>query len=211
MNQAPDKTVPILAGGAFLGILSALPIINWVNCACCFWVIAGGALAVFLYTRNYPPSLPPPNYGDGALLGVLAGIVGAVVDTLVSIPIGLIGQSFIGGGPWQSQLEEALADPEIPNEVRELVLSMVAGGLGITAIIVGLLFALVIFTIFGAVGGLLGIALFKPAPPPGYPPAGYPPMGYPPSTSGYSPPPPVPPPSAPPTAPPAGSTGESDG
>lgn len=211
MNQAPDKTVPILAGGAFLGILSALPILNWANCLCCFWVIAGGALAVFLYTRNFPVNLPPPTYGDGALLGVLAGIVGAVIDTLVSIPVSMVTSSFMGG-PWQKQMEEALSDPEIPEEMREVLMSLMAGGLGIGAIVLGLLFALVIFTIFGAIGGLIGIALFKPSgyPPSGYPPSGYPPSGYPAQgpPQGYVAPPSAAPPEPPQEPPPPEPTEE---
>jgi hypothetical protein len=40
---------PALLGGVFIGVMSALPI---VNCCCCLWMLAGGALAVYLRKQN---------------------------------------------------------------------------------------------------------------------------------------------------------------
>ena len=41
MNPAAPKLQPALYGGLFIGVLSALPLINIGNC-CCLWVIGGG-------------------------------------------------------------------------------------------------------------------------------------------------------------------------
>ena len=41
MPEAPPKLQPALFGGLFIGVLSALPLINIGNC-CCLWVIGGG-------------------------------------------------------------------------------------------------------------------------------------------------------------------------
>lgn len=173
MNQGQaDKTFPILVGGAVLGVLSAVPIINFVNCACCAWVIFGGALASYLYLKNYPPTLQPPTYGDGAIIGVLAGIVGAVIDTIISLPLHFLTQGMIGDS-WREQIEEALSDPEIPEGVRQLIESLLAGGLGLGAVLLELVFSLVIFAIFGAIGGIIGIAMFQKKAPPSYPTYGY--------------------------------------
>ena len=43
-----SKLQPALYGGLLLGVLSALPIISLGNCACCLWVLAGGAMAAYL-------------------------------------------------------------------------------------------------------------------------------------------------------------------
>ena len=53
MNPAPPKLQPALFGGLFIGVLSALPIINIGNC-CCLWVIGGGVLATYLMQQNHP-------------------------------------------------------------------------------------------------------------------------------------------------------------
>ena len=44
---------PALLGGLFIGVLSALPVVNIANC-CCLWVICGGVLTVYLQQQNLP-------------------------------------------------------------------------------------------------------------------------------------------------------------
>ena len=101
MNPAqPSKTVPILAGGLFLGALSAIPPISFLNCACCILVIGGGFLASYLYMKDYPSDQPRVTYGDGALLGLLAGLFGAVVDTVISIQSSSCSEASGTRKPW---------------------------------------------------------------------------------------------------------------
>ncbi len=45
---------PALVGGLFIGVLSALPIVNTANCCCCLWVISGGVLAAYLRQQSSP-------------------------------------------------------------------------------------------------------------------------------------------------------------
>ena len=40
-----DRLQPAFWGGLFIGVLSALPLVNAGNCCCCLWVLCGGALA----------------------------------------------------------------------------------------------------------------------------------------------------------------------
>src|SRR5258708_35180180 len=83
MAPVPPRFQPALLGGLFIGVLSALPIINIGNC-CCLWVIGGGVLATYLMQQNHPF---PVAAADGALVGLLAGLIGGVLGTLVTIPI----------------------------------------------------------------------------------------------------------------------------
>jgi len=199
MNQAPDKTVPVLVGGVLLGVLSAIPIVNFVNCACCAWVITGGIVAVYLYVKNYPAGLPPITYGDGALLGVLAGVIGAIISTIIELPFKFLFATSLGG--WHDEISDVLqSNPDVPEEVRALVESLLAGGVSVGMVFVELLFGLVIFSIFGAIGGILGVAFFQGrTAPPVYPGS----SGYQPPQPGYTPAAPTSPaaPSAPETPP----------
>ena len=124
-SAKPSMSVPVIAGGLFLGVLSALPPISFLNCACCILVIGGGLLASYLYMKGYPVDAPRVSYGDGALLGLLAGLVGAVVDTVVSIPINLM-LNF--GFSNQEALEQLRNTPEIPPELVQFLESIMAGG-----------------------------------------------------------------------------------
>jgi hypothetical protein len=158
MPPAP-KLQPALFGGLFIGVLSALPLINLGNC-CCLWVIGGGMLATYLMQQNHPY---PIAAADGALVGLLAGLVGGVLGTLLSIPVEMM------MGPFQRQIMERVlaSNPDIPAETRNMLENMNVGA-ALTAI--KLVFSVCIGLVFGMLGGLLGVALFKKKdlpPPPG--------------------------------------------
>ena len=161
MPQAP-KLQPALFGGLFIGVLSALPFVNIANC-CCLWVIGGGVLAAYLMQQNHPYAITA---ADGALVGMLAGLFGGVLGVLLSIPVEM------AMGPLQQRLLDQfiLNNPDVPAESKRIFENMAAGG--VSALMVGfkLMFSVVVGLIFGMLGGLLGVALFKkdaPPPPPG--------------------------------------------
>lgn len=152
---------PALFGGLFIGVLSALPIVNVGNCCCCLWVIAGGVLAVYLRQQNSPYQVPA---SEGALVGLLAGLIGGIVAAIISIPMAAMTASF------QAQILDRVlsSNPDMPVEARDMLQRMAAGSALRAA---GAVIGIVIDTIFGMLGGLLGVALFKknapPPPPPG--------------------------------------------
>jgi len=162
MPPASSKFQPALYGGVFIGVLSALPLVNMGNCICCLWVVSGGALALYLVQQNQPY---PVTAADGALVGLLAGVIGGALGALLSIPVQM------AMGPVQQQVLQryVLSNPDVPEETKELIRNM--GGRGATAIgtVINLIFSVCIGAIFGMLGGLLGVALFKKTdlPPPG--------------------------------------------
>jgi hypothetical protein len=156
-----DRLQPALWGGVFIGVLSALPIVSIGNCCCCLWVIVGGVLAAYLRQQNSPYQI---DAAEGALVGLMAGVIGAVIGSVLAIPI----QNLTG--PFQQQMMDRVIsqNPDITPEMRDMMERVTArSGLWI----VGLFFSLVVDAVFGILGGLLGVAVFKknlpPPPPPG--------------------------------------------
>lgn len=150
---------PALLGGVFIGVMSALPIVNAGNCCCCLWVLAGGALAVYLRKQN---STIPITAAEGALVGMLAGVTGGVIGSVLNIPIQMM------MGPLQAEWLGRIAagNEDMPPEVREMIDRMAAGGaLGAAGIFMSLV-NIVMSTIFGMLGGLLGVAIFNRNAPP---------------------------------------------
>jgi len=154
-----ERLQPALWGGVFIGVLSALPLVSAGNCCCCLWVLVGGALASYLRQQNTPYPITP---SEGAVLGVMAGLIGAVVGSVLAIPLQMM------TGPMQQQMmERALNEnPDVPPEVREWL----AWATNTSSMwVIGLLFSLAIYAVFGTLGGLIGAAIFKKTPPPAPP------------------------------------------
>lgn len=160
--MAPAKFQPALLGGVTIGVLSALPVINLANC-CCAWILFGGALAAYLMQQNHPE---PIQTGDGAIVGLLAGVVGAFVWLIVSVPIST------ALAPFQSDMAGRIIRDagDMAPEVRAIFENMS----GAPAIGLGLIFGffvmLVVSTVFGMLGGLFGALMFKKNQPPIIPP-----------------------------------------
>jgi hypothetical protein len=147
---------PALLGGAVLGVLSSLPIIAAGNLCCCLWVVCGGAVAAYVLQQNQPTPITP---GDGALAGLLAGVSGAFIYLLLSIPITMV------MSPMERvMMERIIESGRVPPEFRQY-LGTYAGGF--VQLAVGFFFMLVIGSLFATVGGVIGAALFRKQPPPG--------------------------------------------
>jgi hypothetical protein len=189
MNQE-GMLKPALIGGVTLGILSAIPIVNWLNCLCCAWVIGGTMLAANLYVNSSPVAV---TLGRGVGLGLLTGAIGAIVDVLFAIPMHLMLRGM--GVNFMEPLREALEQiPNIPPETKDALGSIFAegNGPGIFVIIVGGFFTLIVYSIVGMLGGALGVALFEKRKPGTI--GGPPPIPYPPAPpTDFPPPPPGPP------------------
>lgn len=156
--MSPKMLQPALLGGLMIGLLGALPIINIANC-CCLWTISGGVVAAYLMQSSHPR---PITAGDGAVVGLLAGVFGAVGWLIFTIPIDL------ALGPVQRRVLEGFLEnaENVPEEMRTFVDNMTSGGSGLKYLI-GFFFWLFVDAIFATLGGLLGVALFKKKLPPG--------------------------------------------
>jgi len=152
-NQKPGMLMPALIGGAVAGILSGVP---FINCLCCIWIIGGAILSAYLLSKDSSMAL---SAGDGAILGVFTGIIAAVVNFIVSIPFSAVSSKFT------RSIMEKLADyaEEIPSGWERLLEKGVVEK-SIPIAMLGFVISVVIFSALGALGGIIGISLFKKTP-----------------------------------------------
>ena len=143
-----NKLKPALLGGLIAGVLSAIPLLNY---CCCIWAIGGGALAGFLYIKSSPL---PVRVGEGAVVGVLTGLVAAILYFVIGVPIAY----FISG----ANLEQTLrgAGVQLPYGVSGLLLFVLSGLIGGLCLLV-----------LSIIGGLISVPIFEkrkdgPPPPP---------------------------------------------
>lgn len=178
----PDKLVPAALGGLFIGVLSALPVVSLANC-CCLWIVGGGYLAAYLMQQDHPVAITTV---DGAIVGFLSGIFGALVFTLAVIPVDIM------MGPLQAQLLRRIlsTSSELPPGLREMLEGMATARSSVVgASLFRFVPMLLVSVVFAPIGGILG-ALFSrrppgaaspvspPPPPPVQPPPPSPPPGF---------------------------------
>jgi hypothetical protein len=148
--------MPAFWGGLFIGVLSALPFVSVLNGCCCLWVIAGGVVTSYLLQER---SVHAVTAGEGAIGGLQAGAIGAVLATVLGARI-----SLLQGGSGAEALDQ-IPRGDLPPQVVAVFEQL--RDLPPAFWYLGPLFvSLIIFPIFGALGGLLGVAMFKRSAPP---------------------------------------------
>ena len=153
MQKPADIWMPALIAGAIFGFLSGVPVVGILNCACCSLVMGAGVLAAFLVARA---SDQPLTYGRAALAGLISGVIAAPVESITSFlfTVVLMGRSpsqqmeemFDRASQYVGNAQEAM---RILNSIPMAVLMMVS-----TVILI------LLFAPFGALGGVIGCALF---------------------------------------------------
>ena len=148
---------PVLVGALVMGVLSSLPLISVANLCCCLWVISGGVAAAYVLQQGQPDPITP---ADGAFVGFLSGLGGAVVYLLIAVPLELT------IGPMEREMVrrwvENMGGAEgFRNyaERADLVSAPVRA-------LLGFVMMLFVGAIFSTIGGLLGALMFKKAPLP---------------------------------------------
>ena len=158
-----NKLKPALIGGVVLGLLSVIPFVNFANICCCLWALVGGALATNLYVKNSPT---PASAGDGAILGVLAGLIGGAIVLVIGIPVQL------AVGASMNTMIANFVESVNPQQA-EMMRQQIAAGSTVVGAIVNQIISAVVLFIFAIIGGLLGVPIFEkrkgnmtPPPPP---------------------------------------------
>jgi hypothetical protein len=136
-------------------VLSALPIVNLANC-CCLWIVGGGVLAGYLAQQGSATSLTPTR---GAVVGLLAGVVGAFVWLVVAMALDLV------LAPLQEQMVANVlrSAADMPPEVRQWLELMNDRTSAPFRLAAGFVFQLFAGAVFATIGGLLAAAFFKQA------------------------------------------------
>jgi hypothetical protein len=168
----PSKLIPVLIGGSAITVISIVPVLNAVNCACCAGVMGGAVLGVWFYKKSFPADMPFA-VGDGVIVGTLSGLVAAPLVTLLQfLMLGFTSTDFSFQLQDEidrafSQAESQATDPAAVEAARELVMQLASTPF--LLFLVALLFSLVLFVGFGALGGVIGGNIFKtkiiPPPP----------------------------------------------
>jgi len=140
-----------IIAGVVIGLFGNLPLLNLINCFLCIFVWIGGILAVFLY-RRFQNGGPGLTVGQGAGIGAVSGVIGVLVGMVVYALT-----SFITAPMIASLMRAFQIQGNMPS---------FASNLGFTFGSLAFFFCLdiILYPIFGALGGLLGAGVFWKEP-----------------------------------------------
>lgn len=149
-NQKQGMFVPALVGGALAGFLSGVPLLN---CLCCLWIIGGALLASYLLSKDSVTALTT---GDGAIVGIFTGIIAAAVHLFVRIPFHSMNVGLM------RNIMEKFAEfaEEMPSGWENLI-ERGTGEASLFMSLLGLVINAIIFSALGALGGIIGISIFR--------------------------------------------------
>lgn len=162
-----SKLRPAIIGGLIAGLLVAFPYTS-----CCLWAILGGLLAGYLYIKKSTTVVPT---GEGAVVGLLAGLIGGIVQLVVGLPLVIL-----IGVPWMGAIISWLErmDPKQADRIRHTMEAMQNRPFleQLIARLPGAMLGFVLTIVFATIGGLIAVAIFEkrarlpatPPPPPAF-------------------------------------------
>jgi hypothetical protein len=141
-------------------IIAVVPVLNFVNLGCCAGIVAGGVAGAIYYNNQLKKVGETIQYKDGAAIGILSGFLSAIIvvvfTTLLSMvinqnPIPEIYRVFDHQGytlpPNAEQFLKRISDEYSKN------------GFSITLTLITLAMDIILYPLFGAVGGLLTVSV----------------------------------------------------
>jgi hypothetical protein len=141
-------------------VLSSLPVIYFGNACCCLWVVAGGFTAAYVLQANDVEPITP---ADGAVAGLLAGLLGAVVHLVLSIPIDIL------MAPFERTMAQRIMDLTGNEQIREMLQRASQREVGFGLVVFRRLLVFIVMLpiggIFSTLGGLIGAMVFRKTPP----------------------------------------------
>ena len=149
-----NKVKAALLGGLIVGVVAGIvSLIPIVKMCCCLFGIGGGVVAGLIYIKGSPTRV---SIGDGAMVGALAGVVGAILYLIINLPITL----WLGAAEFERALSQYGQQMPFSGTVL-IIVSCIVGSIGLI--------------ILSAVGGILSVPIFEkrkdviPPPPPAAP------------------------------------------
>lgn len=133
-------------GGLVMAVLSSVPILSLINCLICAGLWIGGIAAVWFYRRQTGQLV---SAGQGAAIGAVAGVIGAILATLVTVAFG-------------GAMVESMIAADTTGTLRDSLGGLV--GTGVTAIF-AFIMNIILYPLFGAIGGAAYAALTQPRTP----------------------------------------------
>jgi hypothetical protein len=160
--KSANKITPVIFGTLTMTLIATFPLLNLINIFCCAGIIAGGFTGVYTYWKQLQTLGLPLETKDGGMIGILSGILSAVLVTGFGLLISLFSESNpildimnafdeLGVQTPQEMLQYM---DKFSNEFNEL-------GFSPTITLISFISNLILYPLFGSIGALLAVNYFN--------------------------------------------------
>jgi hypothetical protein len=158
-SGSPSMLKATLIGGGLAGLMSSIPVVQWLNCVCCALVIGGGFLAAFIYAKDCRSLGVGFRPGEGALVGLVSALFFAIVVSLIGMLIRLVFP--MDPADVMSQMEPMFEQFGMQGDQADRAVRVAEFFMSWFGAIVLFFIFLLVGAIFSTLGGLIGGAAFK--------------------------------------------------
>jgi hypothetical protein len=161
MHQ-PNKLSAVLMSSVIIIIISIFPFLNFINIICCAGVIFGGAAGTFFYNNQLKKTGEVIHYKDGAAIGILSGIISALIIVIFTTLLGMI----VNQNPIPEMYKifdqyGVTIPPNADRFMQKISEEYSKHGFSITLTLLSLGIDLISYPLFSALGGLLAVTIFS--------------------------------------------------
>lgn len=161
MNSV-NKISPVIFGTMTMTLIAIFPVLNLINIFCCAGIIIGGFVGVYSYWKQLQTLGFPLETKDGGMIGILSGILSAVLVTGFGLLISLFSESnpipdFLNAFDEmgiQAPQEMLQYLEKFSNEFNE-------HGFSPTITLISFLSNLILYPLFGSIGAILAVNYFN--------------------------------------------------
>jgi hypothetical protein len=166
----PNKFVPIIISSVIIIVVSLFPLLNLINLVCCAGVILGVIAGTAYYNNQLKRARMLLQYKDGVAIGILSGIISAIVVVAVTTLITMVFKENPIPELYKILDSQGISLPPSAEQMLQKISDEYSKfGFSITLTLLSLVLDIVIYPIFGAIGGLIAVSIFtrrRPVNPP---------------------------------------------
>lgn len=162
MNNSPNKLTPVILSASIMVVLSSVPLLNLVNTFCCMGIILGGFIGVTYYSKQMISNNLLLTQKDSILIGLLSGIISAVINTGVTLVISLFSKTnpIAEVMDMMSQMGKEMP-PEAMQIMEKLSQEFTKFGFSPTLIIITFVMNIILYPLFGMLGSFIAYQIYK--------------------------------------------------
>jgi hypothetical protein len=157
-----SKFTPIIISTVIITAISVFPFLNFINLLCCTGVIIGVIVGTGYYNSQLKKSGEVIQFKDGAAIGILSGILSAILVVIITTMISLV----LKQNPIPTlyniiDKQGFQLPPDVEKLLNKISDEYSKSGFSITLTIANLVMYILIYPLFGLLGGLIGVSIFR--------------------------------------------------